>query len=112
MNKARYSIGEASRLTGLEAHVLRFWETEFKQLAPRKSRKGRRIYNQEDIEIILRIKKLLYEKKYTIEGAKRALSEQSADFIRQTEISFVPARVSEVLAQVKKDLNEILDILK
>jgi DNA-binding transcriptional MerR regulator len=68
--KLYYSISEVSRLTGLEPYVLRYWETEFEELKPQKNRAGNRIYSNRDIKFILRIKELLREKRYTIEGAK------------------------------------------
>lgn len=78
--KLYYSISEVSRLTGLEAYVLRYWETEFDELRPQKNRAGNRIYSNRDIKFILRIKELLREKRYTIEGAKHILrSERIGD---------------------------------
>jgi len=74
IKKLYYAIGEVSERTGLEAHVLRYWETEFEQLKPRKNRAGRRIYTDEDIAVIGRIQHLLRVEKYTIEGARQALA--------------------------------------
>ncbi len=71
--KLYYSISEVSRLTGLEPYVLRYWETEFSELRPQKNRAGNRIYSNRDIKFILRIKELLREQRYTIEGAKAIL---------------------------------------
>jgi DNA-binding transcriptional MerR regulator len=71
--KLYYSISEVSRLTGLEPYVLRYWETEFSELRPQKNRAGNRIYSNRDIKLILRIKELLREQRYTIEGAKTIL---------------------------------------
>jgi DNA-binding transcriptional MerR regulator len=71
--KLYYSISEVSRLTGLEPYVLRYWESEFEELKPQKNRAGNRIYSNRDIKSILRIKDLLREKRYTIEGAKHIL---------------------------------------
>jgi DNA-binding transcriptional MerR regulator len=71
--KLYYSISEVSRLTGLEAYVLRYWETEFEELRPQKNRAGNRIYSNRDIKFILRIKELLREQRYTIEGAKHII---------------------------------------
>ena|ERR1035441_4253971 len=73
--KLYYSISEVSRLTGLEPYVLRYWETEFEELKPQKNRAGNRVYSNRDIKFILRIKELLREKRYTIEGAKVILHE-------------------------------------
>lgn len=73
LKKLYYSIGEVCRLTGLEAHVLRFWENEFPQLAPRKTDGGTRKYRHEDIELIREIGRLVHEEKFTLEGARRQL---------------------------------------
>ena len=73
IKKLYYSIGEVSKMTELKAYVLRYWETEFKQLKPPKNRAGNRTYRQSDIDLILYIKDLLYVKKFTIEGARHQL---------------------------------------
>jgi DNA-binding transcriptional MerR regulator len=73
MKKLYYSISEVSRIADLEQYVLRYWETEFEQLKPAKNSSGNRIYTNKDIKLILLIKKLLKEEKYTIEGAKKIL---------------------------------------
>ncbi len=72
-DKQYYRIGEVAKLTGIKAYVLRFWETEFPTIAPQKSRSQQRMYRRKDIETILMIKKLLYEQKFTIKGARRRL---------------------------------------
>jgi DNA-binding transcriptional MerR regulator len=73
LKKLYYSISEVSRLTKLEQYTLRYWESEFKQLNPAKNRAGNRIYTNQDIELILKIKHLLKDKKYTFEGARKVL---------------------------------------
>lgn len=73
-----YKIGEVCELTDTQPYVLRFWETEFPQLAPRKSRAGQRIYQRKDIDLVLRIKRLLYDEEYTIAGARKKLEEEQA----------------------------------
>lgn len=78
IKKLYYSIGEVSDRMGLEAHVLRYWETEFEQLKPRKNRAGRRIYTAEDIAVVERIKHLLRVEKYTIEGARQVMGQSGA----------------------------------
>jgi DNA-binding transcriptional MerR regulator len=70
-----YRIGDVSRLTGVKAHVLRYWETEFRWMAPAKSRSKQRLYRKRDIEVIQLIRTLLYEERYTIAGARRRLRE-------------------------------------
>src|SRR5277367_5747652 len=77
VEKDFYRIGEVSRLTNLKPFVLRYWETEFPMLEPVKSPSGHRLYRQEDVEMVLRIKRLLYDEGFTIAGARRHLREQS-----------------------------------
>jgi DNA-binding transcriptional MerR regulator len=77
MEKDFYRIGEVSRLTNLKPFVLRYWETEFPMLEPVKSSSGHRLYRQEDVEMVLRIKRLLYDEGFTIAGARRHLREQN-----------------------------------
>ncbi|HEY3174423.1 MAG TPA: MerR family transcriptional regulator [Candidatus Polarisedimenticolia bacterium] len=74
-NKLFYKIGEVCELTDTQPYVLRFWESEFPQLAPRKNRSGQRVYQRKDIETVMRIKSLLYQEEYTIAGARRKLDE-------------------------------------
>ena len=75
IRKLYYSISEVGKITGLEQYVLRYWETEFEELKPSKNRAGNRIYTNKDIQTILKIKKLLKDEKYTIEGAKKILKD-------------------------------------
>lgn len=72
-SKLYYKIGEACRITGLPAHVLRFWEKQFQQLNPNKTQSGHRLYRKSDILAVLQIKQLLYERKFTIRGARELL---------------------------------------
>ncbi len=72
-DKLYFRIGEVSRLAGIKPYVLRFWETEFSSLGPKKSGKGHRLYRRKDVELVLEIKRLLYDKRYTIEGARKYL---------------------------------------
>ena len=74
IKKLYYSISEVSSITGLKQYVLRYWETEFTQLKPSKNRAGNRIYRSYDIDVIIGIKSLLYDRKYTIKGAKQHLN--------------------------------------
>ena len=79
IKKLYYSIGEVSKITELKQYVLRYWETEFKQLNPNKNKAGNRTYRQKDIDLILEIKNLLYDEKFTIEGARKVLSQPLAE---------------------------------
>jgi len=76
-NKLFFKIGEVSRLAGVEPYVLRYWETEFSFLKPRKNRAGQRVYLRKDVDKILQVRTLLYEEKYTIEGVRRRLNSGS-----------------------------------
>lgn len=78
-NKLFYKIGEVCEITDTQPYVLRFWESEFPQLAPRKNRSGQRVYQRKDIDTVLRIKRLLYEEEYTIAGARKKLEEEPAN---------------------------------
>jgi len=75
-SKLFYKIGEVCEITDTQPYVLRFWESEFPQLAPKKNRSGQRVYQRKDIDTVVRIKKLLYEEEYTIAGARRKLDEE------------------------------------
>ncbi|HTP03534.1 MAG TPA: MerR family transcriptional regulator [Nitrospirota bacterium] len=99
-SKLFYRIGEVSRLTGLEPYVLRYWETEFPQIKPDKGKSGQRLYKKEDVDNIFHIKQLLYKDGYTIAGARRKLNGKAGQ------------DVNAVIESAKKDLREILDILK
>jgi len=99
-SKLFYRIGEVSRLTGLEPYVLRYWETEFPQLKPDKGSSGQRLYKQKDLDHILHIKQLLYKDGYTISGARKKLNGRGEQ------------DVETVIESAKKELREILEILK
>ncbi|MCI0450083.1 MAG: MerR family transcriptional regulator [Chlorobi bacterium] len=98
MKKLYYSISEVSRITDLEQYVLRYWETEFEQLNPAKNSSGNRIYTNKDIKLILLIKKLLKEEKYTIEGAKKILKNYniSDDGAEKSDTSDVKQKAGEL----------------
>ena len=113
VKKLYYSIGEISQKTGLKQYVLRYWETEFPQLKPPKNRAGNRTYRQRDIDTILRIKDLLYNQKFTIDGARKMLSgkedalQNSSD--HQDKYS---EKQQVVIRKIRDDLEGILDIIK
>ncbi len=107
IKKLYYSISEVSRITSLKAYVLRYWETEFAELQPKKNRAGNRIYNLEDIKLIFLIKRLLYEDKYTIEGARQRL-QQLRRVGEQMNLSFEQLRRDDLILELKKDLRELL----
>src|ERR1700722_18387039 len=76
-DKLYFKIGEVSDLLGVEPYVLRYWETEFATLSPKKSGTGHRLYRRKDVELLLRIKHLLYDRKFTIEGARQSMHEEA-----------------------------------
>jgi DNA-binding transcriptional MerR regulator len=77
--KLYYRIGEVANIVGVEPHVLRYWETEFRTIRPQKSRKGQRIYSRRDVEKLLRVKDLLYVQGFTIAGARKRLREKGVE---------------------------------
>ena len=119
IKKLYYSISEVSKITAIEQYVLRYWETEFEQLKPQKNRAGNRIYTNKDIQLILHIKNLLRERKYTIEGAKKIMENYSPEKILQTsepeknisEIS-EPVVLKKEKTSVYNDLEEIKNVLE
>src|ERR1700745_2701541 len=76
-DKLYFKIGEVSELLGVEPYVLRYWESEFSVLSPKKSGTGHRLYRRKDVELLLRIKRLVYEKRFTIEGARQSLQAEA-----------------------------------
>ncbi len=107
--KVYYSIGEVCDLTGLKPHVLRYWETQFDVLNPTKNRAGNRVYRSKEIEIILLVKHLLYQKKYTIEGANNRLVEmrRAGELEDERQDVLEP----EFLAGIKAELEELKQVL-
>ena len=110
-DKLYYKIGEVSRITGVKPHVLRYWESEFKEIKPYKSRSLQRLYRKRDIELILRIKKLLYEDMFTISGAKRKVRD-SANKPKQMELQFNEEAYKKILTEIKRELRGITQSLK
>jgi DNA-binding transcriptional MerR regulator len=119
-NKLYFRIGEVSRLAGIKPHVLRFWETEFAGIGPKKSGTGQRLYRRKDVELVLEIKRLLYEKRFTIEGARKFLEDQARNSASTQPADHLAGRSQSELFQepihgldeVKKELRAILDMLK
>jgi DNA-binding transcriptional MerR regulator len=115
IKKLYYSIGEVSKITDLKQYVLRYWETEFKQLNPNKNKAGNRTYRQKDIDLILDIKNLLYKEKFTIEGARKMLSQpqKNAKEVVKSEKSVVSNGLDKkTLVKIRNDLKSILDDLQ
>jgi DNA-binding transcriptional MerR regulator len=114
IKKLYYSISEVSRITGLEQYVLRYWETEFPELKPAKNRAGNRIYTNKDIKLIMHIKQLLRDEKYTIEGAKQVMKEftPEPDTGEQLELLNVPQKKKVQDEEIKSDLVEVKEFLQ
>jgi DNA-binding transcriptional MerR regulator len=106
-----YSITEVSRITGLKPYVLRYWETEFAELRPAKNRAGNRIYKSSDIRLVFLIKRLLYQEKYTIEGARQRLLRMRNSGERQLDLSLNKIEKSDLIEEIKQALREMLEII-
>ncbi|MBU0899438.1 MerR family transcriptional regulator [bacterium] len=102
--KLLFTISEVSRLVKIKPHVLRYWESEFSNLRPEKSESGQRKYRQKDLDLILKIKELLYNKKYTILGAKEVLKKEPIEL--EVKSSYLD------LSWIRKELNDLLQILE
>jgi DNA-binding transcriptional MerR regulator len=112
-DKLYFKIGEVSELLGVEPYVLRYWETEFAVLSPKKSGTGHRLYRRKDVELLLRIKHLLYEKKFTIEGARQRLHEEArGGKARAPKVAQRNLFTGDPLPEIRRELNEILELLK
>ena len=116
IKKLYYSISEVSSITGLKQYVLRYWETEFPQLKPDKNSAGNRVYRSIDVDKILEIKTLLYDRKFTIKGAKQYLKDNQKNIIINKEPKKVIKLKSSIDLQtfkdIKKGLNDIVKLLK
>ena len=110
VKKLYYSIGEVSELTKLKSYVLRYWETEFTQLKPPKNRAGNRTYRQKDIETILNIKDLLYNKKYTIDGARSVLKGKDPATEKNGPEPLNEKQIL-ILNKIKEELADIINII-
>ena len=104
-DKRFFKIGEAAKIAGIKPFVLRFWESEFKDIRPHRSLSGQRVYSREDLDLILKIKDLLYEQKFTIPGAKAFLKEEK--LLKQTG-----GQPPISLGQIRRELEAILEMLK
>jgi len=102
-DKLYYRIKEVTEITGLAAYVLRFWESEFSVIRPRRSESGQRLYRRTDIEAILEIKHLLYEKKFTIEGARKHLKKRGSHGSRNAR--------DPLIEQIRAELRAIRNML-
>jgi len=128
-NKLYFKIGEVARLTGVKPYVLRYWETEFNGLGPKKSGTNQRQYRRKDVELVLEIKRLLYEKRFTIEGARKHLGQRNKGLaVAAVAVPAAPPTAAqgalfalgpepgsvskEKLDPIKKELRSILELLR
>jgi DNA-binding transcriptional MerR regulator len=109
-DKLYFRIGEVSELSQTRPYVLRYWETEFPTLKPVKSKSGQRMYRRQDVQMVLEIKRLLYEKGFTIEGARKQLANHSQDAGQQKHLFRSTLDVAELKA-IKRELQSVLTIL-
>ena len=116
IKKLYYSISEVSEITGLKQYVLRYWETEFSQLKPGKNRAGNRIYRSHDVDTIMEIKSLLYDRKFTIKGAQQHLknpSEKSSQPIEKKNILKLSNIIDiQTLKDLKQGLNDLIKLVE
>ena len=116
-DKLYFRIGEVARLVGVEQYVLRYWEKEFPRLAPKKSGRDHRLYRRKDVELALQIKHLLYEKRFTIEGARKHLEGRTKRAPKKAETPATQAVLfggppSSAIDTVRRELDEILKLLR
>jgi DNA-binding transcriptional MerR regulator len=107
--KPYFKIGETARLCGVKPYVLRYWETEFRTLKPQKTRSQQRLYRKKDVELLLRIRHLLYEERFTIEGARARLRELGHDEA-PAPLPPPPDVSPEVLRKIKQGLQDLIRI--
>lgn len=112
--KTEFNIAEVSNLTGIKAHVLRYWESEFPQLKPEKSRAGQRVYQKKDVDIVLHLKRLLYDDQYTVAGARKRLDGDLKEARRvqmPLELNLGEAEMAGILMKVRRQVKSLLDQL-
>ena len=108
-----YSISEVSDLIGVKPHVLRYWETQFKMLRPKKGRGGARMYRRRDVETLYEIKQLLYDQRFTIAGARRQILDGKQEEGRdQIELPFSKLDREEMVRSLKSDMENLLTMLR
>ena len=110
IRKEYYSIGEVCDLVGLKPHVLRYWESQFPPLKPSKNRAGNRVYQRKEIRLVILVKRLLYEEKYTIEGARQKVE----DLRRGGELDETMRHTLDraTVAEIRSELRQILQVLR
>lgn len=108
-DKLYFRIGEVAKMIGVEPYVLRYWETEFPEIAPVKSKARQRLYKRQDVELIYRIRDLLYQQNFTIKGAKKKIKdERGKKSDNQIDLDLEPKEVSQGMLQLKKTVQSVL----
>jgi len=105
-------ISEVAELVGVKPHVLRYWETQFSMLRPRKNRAGNRMYRPDEIKLLMRIKELLYARRYTIAGARRTILDERKEAVPQVELGFGDADRKLIVHEVRTELERIAGRLR
>ena len=111
-DKHYFKIGEVKQITGVEPHVLRYWESEFRIIRPQRASSKQRLYRRVDVENILAIKKLLYEDGYTVPGARKFLTAKKDEKKSKAKPRMPGTRTRSMLAELKKDLNQLKEMLE
>jgi len=118
-DREEFKIGEVCEMVGVKPFVLRYWEAEFSELAPAKGAGGQRTYTRRDVELILRIKELLYEERFTVAGAKKRLSEEVAvkkPKAKAPRLGSPPPdqveKARRVVADIRRELEAVIGLLK
>jgi len=106
--KIYYSITEVAEMADVKPHVLRYWETEFSALRPKKNRAGNRTYQERDVRLVLLIRRLLYDDGFTIKGARKKLQEKRNEQLDQIEIPFTQDERSRTMMELREELESIL----
>ena len=109
-DKLYFKIGEVSKITGIEPYILRYWESEFKLVKPYRTKSNQRLYRRKDVEAIIRIKKMLYNDRFTIAGAKLKLKETAVQN-NQLPLSFSPKEYAAALQDILADIKELSEML-
>ena len=111
-NKLYFKIGEVSAIAGVEPYVLRYWESEFKAIKPSRTRSKQRIYRRKDVELILEIKKILYEEKFTIAGARKRLQTVTSENKQQLNFDFTAKKDRQkILKEITEELKALRKLL-
>ncbi|HPX60920.1 MAG TPA: MerR family transcriptional regulator [Deltaproteobacteria bacterium] len=110
-DKLFYKIGEVAQLAGVRTSVLRFWETEFEFLKPEKSSTGQRLYTNREVELILEVRRLLYDQKFTIEGVKQRITPRGRIKAADPEQPVAPSDLADLLKEIRTELVTIRNSL-